>query len=156
MRAWLQRRRHSAALTAFEENSWEVAFGVLFILAALSLVSAGSVFPTGPGTFLPLWLVWGWEAALALGGVTMIAGLAWRGTQVVGRAVERAGLYLTVAAWGSIAFTLTATAPSLYAAVIAQAVTVVAGGLGRIFALRRVDRVVDTARAVAGEDVIAT
>lgn len=124
-------------------HPFELAFAALFLIIGAGLLVRGHEIRVSTVQSLPMPLVVGWEVCLLLGGPLMALGLWWRGSQTMGRALERSGLYMAGAAWASYAVTLAWLLHShLVVVPIAQAVAIATACLLRAWALRRVDRAV--------------
>jgi hypothetical protein len=135
--------------TSFLDNSFEISIACLHLISAVTILASGfkvQLTPTVTMGALGLGPIF---AGFLLGGLAMIVGPSWRGVGHVGRAIERAGLYVVIAAWFNVTLIVTLIEPALLPGVLAQAVVIIVGCAGRAAALRRVDRAVEHVAAVA-------
>lgn len=127
-------------------HPFELAFAALFILVGGALAAKGHEVRLSSVQELPMALVVGWEVCLLLGGPAIAVGLCWRGSELMARAIERAGLYLAAAAWSTYALTIGVMTHGNAAVPVGQAVAIALACLLRAYALSRVDRSVVKAR----------
>jgi len=129
-------------------HPFELAFAALFLIVGGALVAKGHEVRISTVQELPRALVVWWEVCLLLGGPAIAAGLWWRGSERMGRAVERAGLYLGAAAWATYAITIGSLLKWAGTVPIGQAVVLALACVVRGIALHLVDKQVDKAREV--------
>lgn len=122
-------------------HSFELCFGIVFMLVGVRLVLTGftsASIPTAPAYLGVLWAF-----TIGVGGVLLALGLLWRGTEVFGRGVERAGLYLVASGWFTYAMTVVFFPPDGGGIlIILQGVAISVACVARASALVKVDRVV--------------
>jgi hypothetical protein len=134
---------------SFLDHSFEISIACLHLLTAVTIALSGFSMRLTDKVAM------GWMgltpifAGFLVGGLAMIVGPSWRGVGHVGRAIERAGLYVIIAAWFNVVMIVTLVEPSVLPGVLAQAVVIIVGCVGRAAALRRVDRAVEHVAAVA-------
>lgn len=136
----IRERGEKRPLAVLLAHPFEVGFAVLFVIVGIGLAARGHEIRVSSVQRLPRMLVFGWEACLLLGGPAIAVGLMWRGSELMGRAIERAGLYLVAAAWFTYALTIGYLVGGKATLPIAQAVTMAVCCLLRAYALSRVDR----------------
>lgn len=123
-------------------HPFECAFAVLFVVVGVALALKGHEVRLSTVQLLPRPIVIAWEVCLLIGGPAMMAGLVWRGSELMGRAIERAGCYLAAAVWASYAIVVAKYAGTVGGVAIAQGLTITLGCLVRAWALTSVDRTV--------------
>lgn len=119
-----------------------------FTLVGASLILSGFELVVSDVQRLPAPLVAGWALLLILGGPAIVVGLRWRGSDMLGRALQRAGLMMAAAAWATYVLTMLKVSPGSLLA-IGQGLTFTAMCVGRTLGLYRVDRTVEHIEAVA-------
>lgn len=124
---------------SFILNPFEIAIGVLSWLLGVGFLLSGLHQPKSAILSLPTWLVLTWSGLLLVGGSLINLGVTWRGDQAYGRGIERAGLWLAIAAWSTYAITVAFISLSAYLG-IAFGLTIALSCLGRIVALNRLGR----------------
>ncbi|WLW38575.1 hypothetical protein [Streptomyces phage Verabelle] len=134
---------------SFLDHSFEISIACLHLLSAATIALNGFQLQATPTVTMGVWSLGPIFAGFLLGGLAMIVGPSWRGVGHVGRAIERAGLYVIIAAWVNVLMIVAIIEPSLLPGVLAQAVVIIVGCVGRAAALRRVDRAVEHVAAVA-------
>lgn len=87
---------------------FELAVAALFVITAVSLAkSLLHLPPAYPHVGLmayPLWLLWMWSGWVGVGGLGMFVGLLLVGPYLrMGRGIEKAGLWLALTGWSTIA-----------------------------------------------------
>lgn len=128
-------------------HPFELSLAALCILAGVGV--AGSL---DESTVIPVVLGALWAIGLVLGGSGVVVGLVWRGDEFVARSIEKASLYALTAVWGTVV-------PMLFVYLgiggifpAGQGVACLAGCIGRIVALRKVNRAIDQIQTVALRD----
>lgn len=121
----------------FLTHPWQVSYALLFIAVGAGLFVALNE----PNLGILGYFVLPWAVALTLGGVGMVVAAFWRGTEVFGRGIEKASLYLVASVWVSVSV-LGLAGNDLLASTTPQALAVVLGAFGRIAALRRTEKLV--------------
>jgi len=122
-----------------------------FLLVGASLILSGFELRVSDVQVLPAPLVAGWAVLLVLGGVSIVTGVRWSGSDVLGRAIQRAGLMMAGAAWFTYVLTMVKVSPESILG-IGQGATFTAMCLGRTLGLYRVDRAVEHIEAVARDN----
>lgn len=124
---------------------FEFAVAILFLVSGVGLGQAlvkGN--PTTLGHALPEFLLWVWAAMIGAGALGMLYGILSPGTTVMSRAVERSGLYLSLAAWSTLGAVVIWTEPTAWATYV-QVFAIVSGCALRLRALYKVEKVIDRA-----------
>lgn len=120
-----------------------LTIGVILSGGALSrLLSGGPVDGVGPWIGVALLL------ALLASGFVIVAGVLWRGTETMARAVERSGYYLGASSYVAALIAVVPEVTPLWTLLpsVIQAVGIVGGTVGRVRALHRADRTQETVR----------
>lgn len=134
---------------------FEFAVAFMFISTGLSaaraVVKYGNHLPDTGLLSLPHSILWGWIVAVIAGAICILIGLAAGLTRRMARAVERSGLWLTLAAWATIAvgqMCFTLSDPLSYA----QYLAIVLGCALRLYASREVEHAMTRATEEARRD----
>lgn len=141
---------------------FELGVSALFIITALhlaqTLLSLPAQHPHVGLMAYPLWLLWAWAAWVFGGGLGMFVGLVLVGPFLrMGRGIEKAGLWLALTGWSTIALADIVEdwrSPLEWGAYVA----IVLGCVLRVVALHKIERAVAVVNARnlsdnEGEDV---
>lgn len=139
--------------TALLVHPFELAFAALFTLIGAGLLARGGEVRVSSIQTLPEPLVVCWEIFLLAGGPSVAFGLLWRGTPMMGRAIETAGLCLAAAAWSTYAVTMWAVLGAPATIPSGEGVTIALACLLRAYALLRVEKVIAKVNAAPAPDV---
>ena len=146
----MRERGNKNAWVMLLAHPFEFAFAALFLVVGAGLAASGHEVDVTAVQRLPVALVVAWEVCLLVGGPLIVAGLFWRGSELMGRALERAGLILALAAWASYSFIIAWYLHWAAVLPVSQSVAIVLACALRVWALRKVDQAVTSKEAAPG------
>lgn len=123
-------------------STFELAFAIIFIASGANLLLSFDGMRVSPTEYLPTPLALLWGSCLLLSGPLIVAGLLWRGTELMARAVEGSGLFLASAAWASYALIINTLTHGKATVSIIQAVVITLACLLRGWALYGADKAI--------------
>lgn len=148
----VRRKRDSQCASGkFLANSFEASFGFMFALTGLILVVSGLNLRVSPVMSGLNPIIMGfWAMQLLIAGPLIVVGLFWPWEPGMGRAVERAGLWMGLTAWATYVIVLVSLSPTGIIGMLWSS-AIMAGCAGRLIALARIER--EVSRAVRGDDL---